>query len=292
MSQWLTVQWKNNSDTFIKVEWWGAWNKPRVELPERPFVHSWLGLEKVGGYMLHILGGIQVMVQVTAYTTFWTFLMTRFTSLHSNISTWCTIAAIWAIITSWGKWWPSNQDQWSWLCVHQWKKVSCIGPGTIPLHIYNFCPIFLNTQKKQISVYCSFWVSLSNIYMYQVTSKVDNQWVHLVLNFIGPEERFQVFRDGALVPGQQTKAYFSRPLGDGRLVLGKRFPHMDNFYSSIDVDELVFFNRKFTEQEVTKLYNHYNWFFFSDMWRLSFTNFGKVILKKFSGKCDQWELLL
>ena len=79
-----------------------------------------------------------------------------------------------------------------------------------------------------------------------------------MLNFIGPEERFQVFKDGVLVPGQQTKKYFSRPLGDGRLVLGKRFPHMHNFYSSIDLDELVFFNRKFTEPEVITLYNNYN----------------------------------
>ena len=78
-----------------------------------------------------------------------------------------------------------------------------------------FVWFFFNTQKKQASVYCSFWVSLSNIYMYKVISKVDNQWIHLVLSFIGSEERFQVFKDGALVPRQQTKAYFSRPLGDG-----------------------------------------------------------------------------
>ena len=45
-----------NSNTFIEVEWLNyqiAWNEPRVELPERPFVHSCLALEKVGGHTLH-----------------------------------------------------------------------------------------------------------------------------------------------------------------------------------------------------------------------------------------------
>ena len=136
---------------------------------------------------------------------------------------------------------------------------------------------FSQRSKQEFLWYSSFWVSLSNVYMYQVTSKVDSQWVHLVLNFMRPEERFQVFKDGTLVPGQQTKKYFSRPLGNGRLVLGKRFPHRDNFYSSIEVDELVFFNRKFTEPEVIKLYNNYNWFLFPcNMWCLSLTNFATV----------------
>ena len=34
------MQWKNNSNTFIEVEWSGARNEPRIKLPEGPFVHS------------------------------------------------------------------------------------------------------------------------------------------------------------------------------------------------------------------------------------------------------------
>ena len=149
------------------------------------------------------------------------------------------------------------------LPTHAWKILDPILLIAICIFLPSTLSDFSMQWTKNVPVYCSFWVSLSNIYMYQVTSKVDNQWVQLVLNFMGPEEGFQVFKDGTISPGQQTKKSFSRLIGDGRLVLGKRFTHRDQYYSSIDVDELVFFNRKFTEQEVTKLYNNYNWFLLS-----------------------------
>ena len=44
----MAAQQKNNSNTFIQVEQWGAQNEPRVMLPERPFVHGCLASEKVG----------------------------------------------------------------------------------------------------------------------------------------------------------------------------------------------------------------------------------------------------
>ena len=44
------MYWKNN--TSIVVEQWGAWNEPRVELLEGPFVHGCQTSEK--GQGLHI----------------------------------------------------------------------------------------------------------------------------------------------------------------------------------------------------------------------------------------------
>ena len=41
---------------------------------------------------------------------------------------------IWAGTASQGKWQLYNQDQRSWLCIHQCKKVSCTILGKIPLH--------------------------------------------------------------------------------------------------------------------------------------------------------------
>ena len=39
----MMVQWKNNSNTFIEVEWQGAQDEPRIELPEGPFyMAAWL----------------------------------------------------------------------------------------------------------------------------------------------------------------------------------------------------------------------------------------------------------
>ena len=47
------AQRKNNSNTFIEVEWQGTQNEPRIKLPEGPFVHSSLASKKDEGYMLH-----------------------------------------------------------------------------------------------------------------------------------------------------------------------------------------------------------------------------------------------
>ena len=52
MSLCTVAQWKNNSNTFIEVEWWGTWNGPKVKLLERPFVYGCLA-SKSGGYTLH-----------------------------------------------------------------------------------------------------------------------------------------------------------------------------------------------------------------------------------------------
>ena len=100
-------------------------------------------------------------------------------------------------------------------------------------------------------------MSLTNTYAYKYVSKVENQWVHLVLNFIRPHEGFQVFKDGALVPGQPNTASVGTPMamGNGRLVLGRRDSNTDVHYSTVDLDEVVFFNRKLTGQEVETLYN-------------------------------------
>ena len=78
-----------------------------------------------------------------------------------------------------------------------------------------------------------------------------------MLNSIGRNDEFQAFKDGALVPGQTTTSSFHRSLGDGKLVLGRRHPNSDDFCSSVDLDEVVFINRKLTKPEVEKIYNHY-----------------------------------
>ena len=85
-------------------------------------------------------------------------------------------------------------------------------------------------------------------------------WVHLVMNYIGPRngQGFQVFQDGTLAGGTQSRGHFDATPGNGSLVLGKRYVNEDDNYAWIDVDELVFFNRKLTAQEVTKIYNNEN----------------------------------
>ena len=103
-----------------------------------------------------------------------------------------------------------------------------------------------------------FWVAGSSITKYQITSKIDDQWIHLALSFINPTEGIQVFKDGALVPGEVRAHYVGRSLTDGRFVLGKRYKNTNSFYSSLDLDELVFFNRKLMATEIEIIYNRQN----------------------------------
>ena len=106
----------------------------------------------------------------------------------------------------------------------------------------------------------SFSVSLSNVTRHKARVTGNDQWIHLVLNFIGPNEGIKVFKDGALVPGTSGRGTVHRPLGDGRLTLGRRYPHIDEYYSSVTLDEVVFLNRKLTAPEVMNIYNKDNWF--------------------------------
>ena len=98
---------------------------------------------------------------------------------------------------------------------------------------------------------------MSNSYSYETIRRVNNQWMHLVLNFIGPkkEEGIELFRDGALITSYQTQIEYQLTPGEGRLTLGRWTVTRDSDYPTIDVDEVVFFNRKLTAPEVETIYN-------------------------------------
>ena len=79
----------------------------------------------------------------------------------------------------------------------------------------------------------------------------------MVINYVGPGnyQGFDLFQDGTLVEGTQYGGNCDATPGDGKLVLGKRYVDEDDNYAWIDVDELVFFNRKLTASEGMKIYN-------------------------------------
>ena len=78
------------------------------------------------------------------------------------------------------------------------------------------------------------------------------------MNYIGPriDQGFELYQDGTLVEGTQYGGNFDATPGNGTLVLGKRFVDEDDKYTWMDLDELVFFNRKLTAPEVMKIYNN------------------------------------
>ena len=89
--------------------------------------------------------------------------------------------------------------------------------------------------------------------------KVNDQWIHLVLNFIGLNsgEGIQAFRDGALHSNNQIGASGTNTAGDGRVVVGRRYVSRSRDYAQVELDELIFFNEALSNEEVRELYSMY-----------------------------------
>ena len=84
-----------------------------------------------------------------------------------------------------------------------------------------------------------------------------SRWTHIVLNYIGPEngQGIRNYNDGAEVESDTTKNQQSFSPGDGRIVVGRFFTDRNQQYASVQVDELIFFNRTLTSAEVNSVYN-------------------------------------
>ena len=84
-----------------------------------------------------------------------------------------------------------------------------------------------------------------------------NQWFHVVFNYFGPEpdeKGYTVYHNGDQVTSQFFIENDSRaPQKDAEIVIGRRFTGVDGFYSSLIVDELLFFNRDLSGREITNL---------------------------------------
>ena len=80
-------------------------------------------------------------------------------------------------------------------------------------------------------------------------------WLHIawVINDLGMG--FSMYHDGAL------QATYTTPVSDagdpdtGEVVIGKKYLNEDGHFSGITVDELSFWNRKLTAQEITDIFN-------------------------------------
>ena len=90
-----------------------------------------------------------------------------------------------------------------------------------------------------------------------------NQWHHLVgtLNEVEGEERFKLCLDGGLYDTIDETDIRSLSTGSGRVLIGRAFINEDNAYTSLELDELLFYDHALQEQEVDALYQHYNWLF-------------------------------
>ena len=85
-----------------------------------------------------------------------------------------------------------------------------------------------------------------------------SDWFHIVLNFIGPnndEEGIWVYYNGAEVVNDTFTYTNDWPDGDGRIVVGRQYTDDDKDYSSVQVDELTFFNKALRLDDIKLLYN-------------------------------------
>ena len=87
-------------------------------------------------------------------------------------------------------------------------------------------------------------------------------WVHAVMNYVGPNEGqgIRIYNDGELIGSDTTKSGEANSPSDGRILIGRAdLPLIGSgggtlpFYTSVEVDELLIFNRTLTEPEIILL---------------------------------------
>ena len=83
-------------------------------------------------------------------------------------------------------------------------------------------------------------------------------WTHVVLNLIGPNDGqgIQVYLDGVHTGTDTVKSPvtgYTLKLGDGKVVMGRRYTGDDRDYASVEIDELVFFNSNIDTAEIQML---------------------------------------
>ena len=86
-------------------------------------------------------------------------------------------------------------------------------------------------------------------------------WTHVVGNYIGPNtgEGIRIFYNGAEVDRDTLKSSGSRSPGDGMSVVGRLYTNLDQYYASVQVDELIYFNAALTSDDVQSIYNSALW---------------------------------
>ena len=103
-----------------------------------------------------------------------------------------------------------------------------------------------------------FYVFLQNG-RFQTYPYKPNGWTHAVLNYIGPSngEGIRIFYNGAQVASDTSNDGGSHSAGDGRIVVGRYNTGEDGNYASVEVDELIFFNRSLSTLEIRTLHSNF-----------------------------------
>ena len=101
-------------------------------------------------------------------------------------------------------------------------------------------------------------------------------WTHIAVNYIGPNsgEGVRMLVDGAEVASDTTRYGGSYLGGNGRISVGRYWTNRNKDYTSVIVDELIFFNRYLTSEEIKDIYQDWCWKKYNDL----STDFPRTIL--------------
>ena len=77
-------------------------------------------------------------------------------------------------------------------------------------------------------------------------------WNHIMLNYIA--NGINGFLNGREVECTVGKNDYPYPPGDGRIVVGRFLTDSDSRYTSVQVDELTYFNKALSDGEISNMY--------------------------------------
>ena len=116
------------------------------------------------------------------------------------------------------------------------------------------CLICLCTYVPKFNVYfrTSIWIT-GGYYTESNSNGPEADWTHIQLRyyptpFNGERPGFDVLVDGRQALRDRTRFDRDTAFGDGRIVLGRAYSDVDDFYTSMTIDEVEFYNEaRFTE---------------------------------------------
>ena len=83
-------------------------------------------------------------------------------------------------------------------------------------------------------------------------------WTHIILNYFNSSdgEGIRIYYNGSEVASDTSKADGLQSPGYGRIVVGRKYTDSDQDYFSVQIDELIFFNKSLTLEEIITLGSH------------------------------------
>ena len=86
-----------------------------------------------------------------------------------------------------------------------------------------------------------------------------SEWHHLTCSVpdFGNEDSLKVYYDGSHYGTHNEASSRETPTRSSRVIVGRAFTDQDDTYSSVELDELLFFNRALEEHHVQALYQQH-----------------------------------